>query len=44
MPTLSNRPFWLPPKSPFGEPPALFDCEPPKPRIEAVRVVNIVTH
>ena len=24
-----------------GEPPALFDCEPPKPRIEAVRVVDM---
>lgn len=24
-----------------GEPPSLFDCEPPKPRIEAVRVVDM---
>ena len=24
-----------------GEPPALFDCEPPKPRIEAIRVVDM---
>jgi hypothetical protein len=24
-----------------GEPPALFDCEPPKPRIQAVRVVDM---
>jgi hypothetical protein len=27
-----------------GEAPALFDCEPPKPRIDIVRVVDIVTH
>jgi hypothetical protein len=25
----------------IGEPPMLFDCEPPKPRIEAVRVVDM---
>jgi hypothetical protein len=24
-----------------GETPALFDCEPPKPRIEAIRVVDM---
>jgi predicted phage-related endonuclease len=34
--------FWRSVKT--GEPPALFDCEPPKPRIEAVRAVDIVTH
>jgi hypothetical protein len=28
---------------PTGEHPALFDCGPPKPRIETVRV-DIVTH
>jgi predicted phage-related endonuclease len=27
-----------------GEPPALFDWEPPKPRIEVARVLDIVTH
>jgi predicted phage-related endonuclease len=34
--------FWRAVKT--GESPALFDCEPPKPRIEVARVVDIVTH
>jgi predicted phage-related endonuclease len=38
----AEKSFWRSVKT--GEPPALFDCEPPKPRIEAVRVVDIVTH
>jgi predicted phage-related endonuclease len=35
----AEKAFWLAVKN--GEPPALFDCEPPKPRIEAVRVVDM---
>ena len=35
----AEKAFWRAVKS--GEPPALFDCEPPKPRIEAVRVVDM---
>jgi predicted phage-related endonuclease len=35
----AERMFWQAVKS--GEPPALFDCEPSKPRIEAVRVVDM---
>jgi predicted phage-related endonuclease len=35
----AERAFWLAVKT--GETPALFDCEPPKPRIEAVRVVDM---
>ncbi len=35
----AERAFWRAVKT--GEPPALFDCEPPKPRIEAVRVVDM---
>jgi hypothetical protein len=38
----AEKSFWRSVK--IGEPPTLFDCEPPKPRIEAVRVVDIVTH
>jgi predicted phage-related endonuclease len=38
----AEKAFWRSVKT--GEPPALFDCEPPKPRIEVVRVVDIVTH
>jgi hypothetical protein len=38
----AEKSFWRSVKT--GDPPALFDCEPPKPRIEAVRVVDIVTH
>ena len=38
----AEKSFWRSVKT--GEPPALFDCEPPKPRIEVVRVVDIVTH
>jgi predicted phage-related endonuclease len=38
----AEKSFWRRVKT--GEPPALFDCEPPKPRIKAVRVVDIVTH
>jgi putative phage-type endonuclease len=38
----AEKSFWRSVKT--DEPPALFDCEPPKPRIEAVRVVDIVTH
>ena len=34
----AEKAFWRAVKT--GEPPALFDCEPPKPRIEAVRVVG----
>jgi predicted phage-related endonuclease len=35
----AEKAFWRAVKT--GEPPALFDCEPPKPRIEAVRVVDM---
>jgi hypothetical protein len=35
----AGKAFWRAVKT--GETPALFDCEPPKPRIEAVRVVDI---
>ena len=35
----AERAFWQAVKT--GEAPALFDCEPPKPRIEAVRVVDM---
>jgi predicted phage-related endonuclease len=35
----AEKAFWQAVKT--GEPPALFDCEPPKPRIEAVRVVDM---
>jgi predicted phage-related endonuclease len=35
----TEKAFWRSVKT--GEPPALFDCEPPKPRIEAVRVVEM---
>jgi predicted phage-related endonuclease len=35
----AEKGFWRAVKT--GEPPALFDCEPPKPRIEAVRVVDM---
>jgi hypothetical protein len=35
----AEKAFWRSVKS--GEPPVLFDCEPPKPRIEAVRVVDM---
>jgi hypothetical protein len=35
----AEKAFWRSVKT--GEPPALFDCEPPKPRIEAVRVVDM---
>jgi predicted phage-related endonuclease len=38
----AEKSFWRSVKT--GEPPALFDCEPPKPRIEVARVVDIVTH
>src|SRR6202162_4591357 len=34
----AEKAFWRAVKT--GETPALFDCEPPKPRIEAVRVVD----
>ncbi len=37
----AEKAFWRAVKT--GEPPALFDCEPPKPRIEAVRVVDMST-
>jgi predicted phage-related endonuclease len=37
----AERAFWQSVKN--GELPALFDCEPPKPRIEAVRVVDMNT-
>jgi predicted phage-related endonuclease len=35
----AERAFWQSVKT--GEPPVLFDCEEPKPRIEAVRVVDM---
>lgn len=35
----AEKAFWRAVKS--GEPPALFDCEPPKPRVEAIRVVDM---
>jgi len=35
----AEKAFWHSVKT--GEPPALFDCEPPKPRIEALRVVDM---
>ena len=35
----AEKAFWRAVKT--SEPPALFDCEPPKPRIEAVRVVDM---
>jgi predicted phage-related endonuclease len=35
----AEKAFWRTVKT--GEPPALFDCDPPKPRIEAVRVVDM---
>jgi predicted phage-related endonuclease len=35
----AEKAFWQAVKS--GEPPIPFDCEPPKPRIEAVRVVDM---
>src|SRR3981081_2118216 len=35
----AEKAFWRAAKT--GETPALFDCEPPKPRIEAVRVVDM---
>jgi predicted phage-related endonuclease len=35
----AEKAFWQAVKT--GEPPVLFDCEPPKPRIEAVRVVDM---
>ncbi len=35
----AEKAFWRSVKT--GEPPVLFDCEPPKPRIEAVRVVDM---
>ena len=35
----AEKGFWRAVKT--GEPPALFDCEPPKPRIEAVRIVDM---
>jgi predicted phage-related endonuclease len=35
----AEKAFWRAVKT--GKPPALFDCEPPKPRIEAVRVVDM---
>ena len=35
----AEKAFWQSVRT--GEPPALFDCEPPKPRIEAVRVVEM---
>jgi predicted phage-related endonuclease len=38
----AEKSFWRSVKT--GEPPALFDYQPPKPRIEVARVVNIVTH
>jgi predicted phage-related endonuclease len=37
----AEKSFWRSVKT--GEPPALFDCEPPKSRVEAVRIVNIIT-
>jgi predicted phage-related endonuclease len=35
----AEKAFWRAVK--IGEPPVLFDCEPPRPRIEAVRVVDM---
>jgi predicted phage-related endonuclease len=35
----AEKAFWRAVKT--GEPPVLFDCEPPKPRIEAVRAVDM---
>jgi predicted phage-related endonuclease len=35
----AEKAFWRAVKT--GETPALFDCEPPKPRIEAVRIVDM---
>src|SRR5258708_36332347 len=35
----AEKAFWRAVKT--REPPMLFDCEPPKPRIEAVRVIDI---
>jgi predicted phage-related endonuclease len=35
----AEKAFWRSVKT--GEPPVLFDCEPPRPRIEAVRVVDM---
>jgi predicted phage-related endonuclease len=35
----AEKAFWRSVKT--GEPPALFDCEPPKPRIEAIRIVDM---
>jgi predicted phage-related endonuclease len=35
----AEKAFWQSVKT--GEPPTLFDCEPPKPRIDAVRVVDM---
>jgi predicted phage-related endonuclease len=35
----AEKAFWQSVRT--GEPPALFDCEPPKPRIEAVRLVDM---
>jgi predicted phage-related endonuclease len=35
----AEKAFWRAVKT--GQPPALFDCEPPKPRIEAVRVADM---
>lgn len=37
----AEKAFWRAVRT--GEQPALFDCEPPKPRIEAVRVVDMNT-
>ena len=37
----AEKAFWRAVKT--GETPALFDCEPPKPRIEAVRIVDMNT-
>jgi predicted phage-related endonuclease len=34
-----EKAFWQSVRT--GEPPAIFDCDPPKPRIEAVRVVDM---
>src|SRR6201988_3822538 len=35
----AEKAFWRAVKT--GEPPLLFDCEPPQPRIEALRVVDM---
>jgi predicted phage-related endonuclease len=35
----AEKGFWRAVRT--GEPPVLFDCEPPKPRIEAVRVIDM---